>query len=61
MIRYYIVCVEDGELASETTELITCEYCEWWGKDKLYHCGLGNGYKFSTDYCSEADRREDDE
>ena len=29
MIRYYIVCVEDGELASETTELITCEHCKY--------------------------------
>lgn len=61
-MRYYILSVNDaGEIVGVPEELITCAHCQWWGKDKLYYCGLGRGYKFVIDYCSEADRREEDE
>lgn len=57
-MKYFILRVnDDGDIVGEPSELITCKYCEWWSKDKLYHCGLGKGYKFTNDYCSEADRR----
>ena len=57
-MKYYIQRVNDaGELDGIPYELITCKDCKWYENDKRHFCGIGKGFMFEDDYCSDADQR----
>ena len=56
------VRIIDGVIANyyPQGELIRCKDCKWYELDKEHYCGFGgHGYRFETDYCSDAERKED--
>ena len=41
-------------------ELIRCRECKWYEMDKPHYCGFGgHGYRLESDFCSDAERKEE--
>ena len=54
----------ESEIECATTvdavPVIRCKDCKWYEFDEKLHCGLPHGVRLKDDYCSDAERKENE-
>ena len=44
----------------DAVPVIRCKDCKWYEFDEKLHCGLAHGVRLKDDYCSDAERKENE-